>query len=148
MKKIFVLLLTISMLFFLFSCSSEKPIENVTPITSATLGITEGSDESFSVTFYVTTPEKPTNADIYLYGDFNNWIAGDSKYKLKKESDNYYSITFEMTAGKTINFRFNRGTRNSEEADFFGDRIRNRTYRFEFDGDVQYLTIENWLDVN
>lgn len=145
MKKLLVVFLSVLIL-VLVGCSPER--ENNIDLPNGDNHLENEEKELYEVTFVVEVPlETPENADIYIYGEFNGWVAGDSNFRFSKQEDGRYELTFEKPKGTTINFKFNRGSSNSEEASFFGDRLRNRNYTFEFDTDRVFYTIEGWLDL-
>jgi len=139
LKKFLFIFLSVFMLFFLFSCSSQptvKNTENVSPGTSEKI--------YFTVSFLVTVPQ---NTDyVYIMGDFNNWNPGDEEYRLKKIDSVTYSITLSQEKGRTINFKFSKGTLFSVETDSNFYETDPRTFRFDYNNDEARFEVENWLD--
>lgn len=56
-------------------------------------------------------PESP----IYMAGNFNNWNAGDDKYKLQPQSDMKWRIVLPKPRSPKIEFKFTRGSWELEE---------------------------------
>jgi len=139
LKKFLFIFLSVFMLFFLFSCSSQPVVKT----TQSTLP--ETSEKIyFTVSFIVTVPQ---NTDyVYIMGDFNNWNPGDEEYRLKKIDSVTYSITLSQEKGKTINFKFSKGTLFSVETDSNFYEINPRTFRFDYNNDEARFEVENWLD--
>ncbi|TGG89237.1 hypothetical protein E4650_03355 [Geotoga petraea] len=139
-KNIFSIILIFVLLLFA-SCSATNNQNNSIEVPEKD---TQISETKYSVTFIVSDfPEIPGKY-IYLMGDFNNWIPGDAEYRLKKNNFGEWEITFDMPKGKTIEYKFNAGSYDNIEKDFFGDEVSPRSYKFNYDRDVVYHEIENW----
>jgi len=80
------------------------------------------------VTIYVTSIPRstPPDAPIYITGNFNGWIPGDTRYKLKRNTDEVYSVTVPAY-WSTLEYKFTRGNWHTVEGKAYGrprlDRI-------------------------
>jgi hypothetical protein len=90
-------------------------------------------------------PTTPEGDDLYLAGSFNNWRAGQRKYRFSKNQKGEFYLTLNE-AMRSIQYKVTRGDWNSQEVDTYGLEIPNR--HFEYDGrDTVKIEIENWLDL-
>jgi hypothetical protein len=87
----------------------------------------------------------PSDDDIYIAGNFNDWNPGSSFWKLEKDSLGQYSINIPRD-GNLLEFKFTRGSWNTVEVDALGEDIPNRVYRY---GDIDALELEvaAWADL-
>ena len=99
---------------------------------------------SAQVTFIVNKipAATPTNAAIYISGNFEGWTGGQEKYRLQKKGDSYQITLPEKT--KTIQYKFTLGSWKTVETDHSGNTIDNRNYTFKKKPDTLKITIENW----
>ena len=99
---------------------------------------------SAQVTIVVSEVPKqtPTNAVIYVSGDFEGWTGGNEKYKLKKNKQGY-SITIPKKE-QSILFKFTLGSWKTAESNKVGESLDNRSYTFTKKKDTVYYKIEGW----
>jgi predicted alpha/beta superfamily hydrolase len=65
---------------------------------------------------------------IYMAGTFNNWNAGDIRYQLEPQSDIRWRFTFpKLEEGKTLSFKFTRGSWDKSEISSDDADTTNRT---------------------
>lgn len=94
----------------------------------------------------LVTPITPLKADesIFLAGDFNNWNAGEEKYRFKPIGGGLYGLTLKKTV-PAIEFKFTRGDWKAEELDEYGNVIENHVFSFGTDDTLRYV-IPFWKD--
>jgi predicted alpha/beta superfamily hydrolase len=101
-----------------------------------------------SLTIIITSVPKLKKAyPIYVACTLNNWNEKDKKYQLKQDKkDGYYKLTIE-DCPSFLEFKFTRGTWDTEETDTNNITIANRTWE-EKDGQLFYISsIQNWKDL-
>ncbi len=90
-------------------------------------------------------PTTPESDDLYLAGSFNNWRAGQRKYRFSKNQEGKYFLTLDE-ALRSIQYKVTRGGWDTQEADEAGLEIANR--QFEYQGnDTAKIEIANWIDL-
>jgi len=100
------------------------------------------------VTFVIDSIPAYTLPDdtLYIAGDFQGWIAGDSVYALQKNEEDKWWITLDSVAeGTTYQFKFTRGDWSRVEKGINGEEIVNRVFTFG-NGDTVGIIIFNWAD--
>ncbi|MCF8429222.1 MAG: T9SS type A sorting domain-containing protein [Bacteroidia bacterium] len=85
----------------------------------------------------------PSNDDIYIAGNFNNWNPNNSSYKLTK-SGNSYSIILPSGTGEAT-YKFTRGSWATVEGDAVGNVIQNRTFTYSSNTIIN-VSILGWED--
>jgi hypothetical protein len=85
----------------------------------------------------------PTNANIYIGGDFNNWNPAGNQ--LQPYSGSQFIITLNNTPAK-MEFKFTRGNWNTVEGDTRGCEIADRSIR-PAPGDTLRLKVASWKDL-
>lgn len=96
-------------------------------------------------TLRVRVPDNtPEDADIYIAGNFNRWNPQDPNYRLRRVSDNLYTIVIDKSKGE-MQFKFTRGSWDTEEFNRYHRGIENRKMR-QPPGVVD-LKIEAWRDI-
>ncbi len=92
-------------------------------------------------------PQLKKASPIYLACTLNNWNEKDKKYQLMQDKkDGYYKLIVE-DCPSLIEFKFTRGSWNTEETDANNESIANRIWE-ENDGQLIYISsIQNWKDV-
>jgi hypothetical protein len=88
----------------------------------------------------------PSDARIYVAGNFNSWRTDNPSYELKRDSKGQYIIRIPREWG-SLEFKITRGSWSQVEIDRFGNEIPNRQHLYK-DIDTLVLTIENWKDLN
>ena len=98
------------------------------------------------VTFRVTVPANtPTDAQLFIAGDFQGWNPGDPSYQLARQSASVFAITISVEDGSTIEFKFTRGSWETVEKGLQGEEIQNR--RFLVAGpETADVTVASWAD--
>lgn len=100
------------------------------------------------ITFRITSwpASMPMNDPIYVAGNFNGWQPGLAEYRVQPRADGSYSLTLPSTTGR-LEFKFTRGTWDTEEVDGDGQVIPNR--RWEVTGEAtQDFAIAGWKDLD
>jgi hypothetical protein len=87
----------------------------------------------------------PSDAELYIAGNFNNWDPGSNDWKFNRVTEGYYFVTIPRQ-GNMLEFKITRGSWNSVEVDKNGEDIENRTYRW---GDIERIEVEvvKWNDL-
>lgn len=92
----------------------------------------------------INTPEEDS---IFIAGSFNDWIAGDSKYRLIPGNDGSYSVKIPAWMD-TLEYKYNRGTWPTVEGDDLGRIRANRNiFRTQEPQKVYYDQISSWEDL-
>lgn len=85
----------------------------------------------------------PADATIYVAGPFNNWTPDNPAYRLAKDPDGHYAITFPAS-GK-VAFKFTLGSWNARELDGKGGNVENRVFEMPASGPATYSgTVAEW----
>lgn len=79
---------------------------------------------------------------IFLASNLNNWQPNDPNFQLKYENG-FHRITIENFP-EELQFKFTRGSWETEEVNAFGELIPNRILHKS--DEIVYLKIENWKD--
>lgn len=87
----------------------------------------------------------PSNASIYIAGNFNNWNPGQNNFKLIKNLQGQWTITLTFAPG-IYQFKFTRGSWNTVEGNKDGKVIGNRSYQYTGGKKTLELEIEGWED--
>ncbi len=98
------------------------------------------------ITFVVTTPKLPSNETIYVTG--NNSELGDwnpSGVALTKSNDSTWAKTFSFNSNEKIEFKFTKGSWNTEALTNDGLVPPNYSMIIKNDTTV-YFTINKWKD--
>ncbi len=97
------------------------------------------------LTIHITSipASTPPGDTIYIAGNFNNWSPGNLSYRLTKDTNNIYSVTFSPPTG-TIEFKFTRGSWATVEGTAGGTYIPNRTYNYTGGIKNVNVTIAGW----
>jgi predicted alpha/beta superfamily hydrolase len=99
-----------------------------------------------SITFKVNVKSIPDTSDIYITG--NHPLLGDwapDKIKLNKQSDYIWEIRLSFQPGTKLEFKFTRGSWNTEEMDKKGKRSANHSLMVEKDSTLEFK-ITHWKD--
>lgn len=136
---------TVLLIAVVSGCISEQTQTQTLESNSPTQTTTTTSPQ-ITVTFIVSVPEyTPENDSIYIAGDFNNWNPKDERYKLVKLPDGRWKITLTFPYGKTIQFKFTRGSWETVEKGINGEEIPNRRFTFTKSGTYEFK-VHNWRD--
>jgi predicted alpha/beta superfamily hydrolase len=79
---------------------------------------------------------------IFIASNLNNWKPDDTNFQLKYENG-FHKITLENFPDK-LQFKFTRGSWETEEVNSFGGAIENRI--LSKSDEIVYLKIESWKD--
>lgn len=81
-----------------------------------------------AVTFTVQVPPADNVQAVYLAGSFNYWHAGDSLYRMKKISDNRYTLTLPVFDNHSYQYKYTLGHWNRVELAANDSNISNRVF--------------------
>jgi AraC-like DNA-binding protein len=89
--------------------------------------VIEGWERKPGYTFIVKVipPNTPTDASIYLAGNFNNWNPADPTFKFLRQADGTYRLLF-YTEIENLEFKFTRGSWDAVESKVNGKVRPNR----------------------
>ena len=85
----------------------------------------------------------PGNAELFIAGNFNQWNPSNNQFKLLKNTDDKYSITFSPSAG-ILEFKFTRGSWSTVEGSSNGTFVPNRTHQYNGQPTTLNLNIAGW----
>lgn len=93
------------------------------------------------------TPPKNTkvNDKIYVAGNFNNWKFSED-YILKRAKDGRFQITLKRNM-PIIEFKFSKGSWDSEELNLMGNTIENHRFAFGKTDSVS-INVPHWKNLN
>jgi len=98
------------------------------------------------ITLIVKGPKNQIGTDqIYLAGNFNNWTANDSTYRMRRIIDGLYSFQLFRNKNGPTEFKFTRGHWNTVECDKEGRSVENRVINVGL-RDTVTLNVSQWLD--
>ncbi len=71
---------------------------------------------------------KNDDRPVFISGNFNDWNAQSPSFKMLKINDGHYEFTFSDTSTYPyhLEYKYNRGGWDNEEADDFGSKTSNR----------------------
>jgi hypothetical protein len=81
-----------------------------------------------AVTFTVQVPPADSVQTVYLAGSFNYWHAGDSLYRMKKISNNHYTLTLPVFDNHSYQYKYTLGHWNRVELAANDSNISNRVF--------------------
>ncbi|MGB0525989.1 MAG: hypothetical protein ACPGJS_23615, partial [Flammeovirgaceae bacterium] len=87
----------------------------------------------------------PTNATIYITGQFNYWDTGDGRYLMKKNDHGEYVAKLPRGFG-TLEYCFTRGNWESIEGDKCGKKIAHRKVELGYTDTIRHEVL-SWLDL-
>jgi predicted alpha/beta superfamily hydrolase len=96
----------------------------------------------------VNTPTyyTPLLDDLYLSGNFNNWIANDPNYKFTKQPNGNFTLNLNLSAGYAAECKITRGTWPSVETLLNGNFLPNRTFTAQNSQSLNF-DVANWEDM-
>lgn len=98
------------------------------------------------VTFDVTVPaQTPTDAVLYLAGDFQGWNPGAPDWALARAADGHWQRQATFAAGQALQFKFTLGSWGSVEKGPAGEELQNRLLTVRADTTL-HLVVANWAD--
>ena len=87
----------------------------------------------------------PSDEQIYISGNFNNWDPGDPRYILRPGADSVLEVELPRGIGP-VEYKFTRGDWTRVEKDICGYDIPNRLFLYG-DADAVTDTIRSWNDL-
>jgi len=92
-------------------------------------------------------PQGKENEQIFVAGNFNQWNPKDARYSLKKQKDGTYLVVLpNVKKGETIEYKFTRGSWETEERKEGGEWQANRVTKVSATKIID-CQIANWLDM-
>ncbi len=88
----------------------------------------------------------PAGDSLYLTGTFNNWVADDPAYLIRRNAAGQYYITVPKAGIGAIDFKLTRGSWNSEEVDEYSNLIPNRHFAYGRQDTVR-VAVSGWKDI-
>ena len=89
----------------------------------------------------------PLNDDIYVAGNFNNWVPNDPRYKLTEISNGKYKAIVSLDIGY-YQYKFTRGSWANVETTLNGLVLADRTILVnQISNQVSKNNIMNWDDL-
>lgn len=106
----------------------------------------KATQKKINVTFIITKiPEStPSDANIYVAGDFNGWFPDIEKYRLKQNKNGTYQITVEVEE-PVFEYKFTRGSWDTAECGKNGEPLPNRKFHYN-SGTILKSEIQHWED--
>jgi hypothetical protein len=89
-------------------------------------------------------PDTPTDDQLFIAGNFNNWDPGNPQWKLQKDSHGIYYADIPRSEG-TLEFKITRGSWGTVECELSGEDISNRTYPYK-DLEKIKIDVKAWKD--
>ena len=89
----------------------------------------------------------PLLDSVFVAGNFNGWLPGDTAFQLQADGGGDLQITLNGTDGDTIEFKFTRGDWARVETSADGAFLPNRTAIFS-NGSELTFSIADWDDTN
>lgn len=86
------------------------------------------SSQVSSVRLKVHVPSLAENKNVYVAGSFNNWKAGDSLYRLKRENPTTYSIVLPVFKNANYQYKYTLGKWDEVEIALNDSNIKNRKF--------------------
>ncbi len=107
--------------------------------------VTGGEAADSAVQIIVTVPPStPPGADLFIAGNFNNWAAADSQWRLSLREDGRYECFLPVAVAVKAEFKFTRGGWESVEKTERGAELKNRTLGRRLS--VVELSVAAWRD--
>jgi predicted alpha/beta superfamily hydrolase len=96
----------------------------------------------------VNTPSyyTPLFDNLYLSGNFNNWIENDPTYKFTKQPNGNYTLNLNLSAGYIAECKVTRGTWTSVETQLNGNYLPNRSFTVQNNQALNF-DVANWEDM-
>lgn len=89
----------------------------------------------------------PTDASIYMVGNFNEWNPADEQYRLRKLPDGRFYLRLPFALSK-LEYKFSRGSWETVESNEKGELLPNRLHvRKEHPSTVIHTEILGWEDL-
>ena len=102
------------------------------------------SDSQTKLSIRVVSHEMKENDKVFIAGnEFGEWMPDETQ--LEKTSDSTFEKTFFFDEGTELEFKFTRGTWETEAVDSTGLEFPNFTYTVEYDTTLIYK-IPSWRD--
>ncbi|WP_394748209.1 helix-turn-helix domain-containing protein [Spongiimicrobium salis] len=89
----------------------------------------------------------PPDAPIYITGNFNGWIPGDTRYRFNRDADGVYGVDIPAY-WSTLEYKFTRGNWHTVEGKAYGRPILDRITKLEkIEGQHTIVcTVSYWED--
>ncbi len=87
----------------------------------------------------------PVEDDIFLVGNFNDWVINDLKYIFKKQNNGNYIVSLPRDKWG-LSFKITRGSWDKEFTDGCGNKLDDQNYNYD-EIDTLYYAIDGWMDI-
>jgi predicted alpha/beta superfamily hydrolase len=87
---------------------------------------------------------KTSTSGIFLAGDFNNWNAADTAWKMKPDGVGSYQLVKTLSKGD-YSFKITKGAWNNVECDESGSDVANRDITISHDT-IMVMNVKGWKD--
>ena len=84
--------------------------------------------------------------DLYLSGNFNNWLENDPAYKFTKQANGNYVLNMNLSTNYAVECKITRGTWPSVETELNGNFLPNRTFTAQ-NNQTLLFDVANWEDM-
>lgn len=102
-----------------------------------------------AVTFIVQVPPNTPPSDIiYMANSGSNWTANGVRFS--PLTGNRWSAVLTLDSGSSLEYRYTRGSWNTDERNAAGQQIPNRSLRVTKSGEIQQVndTVVRWADLS
>ncbi|MEO1009670.1 MAG: helix-turn-helix domain-containing protein [Bacteroidota bacterium] len=87
----------------------------------------------------------PPGSSLFVSGDFNGWVPGDDRYKLREKLDGTFEVKIPVR-GDEVQYKFTRGNWLTSESMAFGRPSPNRKLAYSRFSSYKGDKIEYWSD--
>lgn len=90
----------------------------------------------------------PSDAALYVTGNFNDWRTDDPDYRLRLQPDSTFEVRVPLSID-TLEYKFTRGNWSSVEGRASGRaRFNRRLIADQWDGEAVQVSIASWEDIS
>lgn len=100
-----------------------------------------------TITITSVPSNTPTDAELYIAGNFQGWNPEDLDYQFSETSNGNYVLTIDPPAG-ILEYKITRGAWANVEGTNAGGFLPNRTYTYDGSSSTLDLTIAGWEDLS
>ncbi|MEM9025229.1 MAG: hypothetical protein AAGB22_15890, partial [Bacteroidota bacterium] len=109
------------------------------------LGMVFGACDNVTVVLEEVPANTPSDAAIYVAGNFNFWDPGDPAYRMKQGPDGRYTVDLPKGSG-IVKFKFTRGDWTTVEGDECAKVLLDREVALGFQ-DTVFAVVQSWEDL-
>lgn len=90
----------------------------------------------------------PSDATLYVTGNFNDWRTDDPDYRLRLQPDSSFAVRVPLNSD-TLEYKFTRGNWSSVEGRASGRaRFNRQLITDQWDGEAVEVSIASWEDIS